>query len=146
MPSGNDGLLRRVSDTTGAESESSNAAAAAPRRKPKRKLKEVLRDFEDGLAIAPTNYTARDAVNDWLQYGLAGNDPGTVDNYKSLCEHHVLSELGETKLRDLGAEDVDKWLAAKAEVLSTRPPRLIRSCLNRSVKRAMARDKRSATS
>jgi integrase len=105
------------------------------------KLKEVLRDFEDGLAIAPTNYTVRDAVNDWLQYGLVGKDSGTVDNYKSLCEIHVLSELGETKLRDLSAEDVDKWLTAKAEVLSTRTLRLIRSCLNRSVKRAMARDK-----
>ncbi|SCK09206.1 Site-specific recombinase XerD [Streptomyces sp. WMMB 714] len=101
----------------------------------------MLRDFEDGLAIAPTNYTVRGAVNDWLQYGLAGKDSGTVDNYKSLCENHVLSELGETKLRDLSAEDVDKWLAAKAEVLSTRTLRLIRSCLNRSVKRAMARDK-----
>ncbi|OEV31531.1 integrase [Streptomyces nanshensis] len=107
----------------------------------KAKLKEVLRDFDDGLAIAPTNYTVRNAVDDWLQFGLAGKDPGTVDNYRSLCENHVLAELGERKLRDLSAEDVDKWLAAKAEVLSTRTLRLIRACLNRSVKRAMARDK-----
>jgi hypothetical protein len=32
----------------------------------KQKLKEVLRDYEDGLAIAPSDYTVAQAVNDWL--------------------------------------------------------------------------------
>lgn len=41
----------------------------------KNKLKEVLRDHEDGLAIAPTNYTVKDAVVDWLAYGLVGLTP-----------------------------------------------------------------------
>lgn len=45
----------------------------------KAKLKEVLRDYEDGLAIAPTGYTVANAVNDWLLYGLAGRDKGTLD-------------------------------------------------------------------
>jgi hypothetical protein len=44
----------------------------------KDKLKEVLRDYEDGLAIAPADYTVARAVNDWLSYGLNGrvNRPG----------------------------------------------------------------------
>lgn len=107
----------------------------------KDKLKEVLRDYEDGLAIAPTNYTVRDAVTDWLAYGLPGRDAGTVDSYTSLCDNHVLPDLGARKLRDLSAEDVDRWLARKAKELSTRTLRILHSCLNRSVKRAMARDK-----
>jgi hypothetical protein len=42
------------------------------------KLKEVLRDHEDGLAIAPQNYTAADAVNDWLTYGLNDRSRATI--------------------------------------------------------------------
>ncbi len=68
----------------------------------KNKLKEVLRDHEDGRAIPP---------------------------------------LGARKLRDLSAEDVDRWLAAKAKTLSTRTLQSIHSCLNRSVKRVMARER-----
>lgn len=107
----------------------------------KTKLKEVLRDFEDGLAIAPTGYTVRDAVTDWLAYGLSGRDKSTVETNTILCNTHVIPALGARKLRDLSADDVDRWLADKSKVLSTRSLEAIRSCLNRAVKRAMARDK-----
>jgi integrase len=49
--------------------------------------------------------------------------------------------LGARKLRDLTASDIDKWLADKARVLSTRTLRLLHSILSRAVDRAMARDK-----
>ncbi|MGW7691026.1 tyrosine-type recombinase/integrase [Streptomyces asiaticus] len=107
----------------------------------KNKLKEVLRDHEDGLAIAPTGYTVENAVNDWLLYGLSGRDKATVDACTLLSRKHVIPALGARKLRDLSAEDVDKWLATKAKSLSTRTLQGIHSCLNRAVKRAMARDK-----
>ncbi|MGW4645187.1 tyrosine-type recombinase/integrase [Kitasatospora sp. NPDC004289] len=107
----------------------------------KNKLKEILRDYDDGLAVAPTNYTVKDAVLDWLTYGLTGRDEGTVETCTNLCQNHVIPSLGARKLRDLGAEEVDRWLAKKAETLSTRTLQAIHSCLNRAVKRAMARDK-----
>ncbi|MGW2151525.1 tyrosine-type recombinase/integrase [Nonomuraea bangladeshensis] len=107
----------------------------------KEKLKEIIRDYEDGLAIAPSDYTVERAVIDWLTYGLTGRDPRTVESYRILCDKHVIPALGKRKLRDLSAEDVDRWLADKARTLSTRTLQIIRSCLNRSVKRAMARDK-----
>jgi hypothetical protein len=81
----------------------------------KNKLKEVLRDYEDGLAIAPTNYTVADAVNDWLAYGLAGRDELTVENCTYLSQKHVIPALGARKLRDLSAEDVDRWPARSSE-------------------------------
>ncbi len=107
----------------------------------KDKLKEIVRDYEDGLAIAPGDYTVERAVNDWLTYGLNGRDPRTVESYAILCRKHVIPALGKRKLRDLSAEDVDRWLADKAKTLSTRTLQIIRSCLNRALKRAMARDK-----
>lgn len=107
----------------------------------KAKLKEVLRDYEDGLAIAPADYTVAHAVNDWLAYGLNGRDKGTVGTCTILSRTHVIPALGARKLRDLSAEDVDRWLAEKAKTLSTRTLQGIHSCLNRAIKRAMARDK-----
>jgi len=107
----------------------------------KNKLKEVLRDHEDGLAIAPQNFSVADAVNDWLTYALTARSSGTRDNYTSLSATHIIPALGARKLRDLRADDIDRWLADKAKSLSTRTLRLLHSILNRSINRAMARDK-----
>jgi integrase len=116
-------------------------AAGRTKTEAKVKLKEVLRDHEDGLAIAPSDYTVERAVNDWLSYGLSGRDEDTIKLYTNICRTHVIPALGKRKLRDLRAEDVDKWLAAKAVTLSTRTLQIMHSCLNRAIKRAMARDK-----
>jgi integrase len=75
------------------------------------------------------------------EYGLAGLDDETVTKYKILCGTHVIPALGARKLRDLSADDVDRWLVAKSRTLSTSTLQVIRSCLNRTAKRAMARDK-----
>ncbi|MEV4061763.1 hypothetical protein [Nonomuraea dietziae] len=47
-------------------------------------------------------------MTSWLTYGLHGRDPNTVANYRTLCEKHVIPDLGARKLRELSAEDVDK--------------------------------------
>jgi Site-specific recombinase XerD len=105
------------------------------------KLKEVLRDHEDGLTIAPQSFTVADAVNDWLTYGLNGRAKGTVDKCSILSRTHIIPALGARKLRELSATDVDRWLADKAKTLSTRTLGDLYGCLNRAVSRAMARDK-----
>jgi integrase len=107
----------------------------------KTKLKAIIRDYEDGLAIAPTDYTVEQAVNDWLDFGQRKPDGPTADRNRCLCRVHVIPALGARKLRDLSAEDVEKWLASKTAALSTSTLRNLHSCLNRSVKRAMARNK-----
>ncbi|MCT9931878.1 site-specific integrase [Planotetraspora sp. A-T 1434] len=107
----------------------------------KAKLKQVLRDYEDGLTIAPADYTVAQAVNDWLTYGLGGLDDATVTTCTILSRTHIVPALGARKLRDLSAQDVDKWLADKANTLSTSTLQRLHSCLNRAIKRAMARDK-----
>lgn len=106
----------------------------------KAKLKQVLRDHEDGLAMASEGYTVEAAVTDWLAHGLNGRDQATISTCTILCKRHIIPALGARKLRDLRAEDVDKWLAAKACTLSTATLQRLHSCLNRAIKRAMARD------
>lgn len=104
------------------------------------KLKQVLRDYEDGFTVAKGGTTVGQAVNDWLAYELSRRDKATYEAGQTMCRVHVIPALGKRKLRELSAQDVDKWLMAKSKTLSTSTLRLIRSYLNRSVKRAMARD------
>jgi integrase len=106
-----------------------------------RKLKEIIRDHEDGFAIAPHNYTVGDAVREWLEFGLSGRAVATIEKCTILANTHVIPALGARKLRDLSADDVDRWLADKAKILSTRSLRETRSVLKRAVTRAQARDK-----
>jgi integrase len=116
-------------------------ASGRTKTEAKDKLKEIIRDHADGLAIAPTNYTVRDAVQYWLAHGLSGRSTSTVKMYTTYADTHVLPALGARKLRDLSVEDVERWLAGKRGELGTRSLKLIHDILNRSVKSAMRRDK-----
>lgn len=105
------------------------------------KLKAMIRDREDGLLVTSSGYTVADALKYWLEHGLKGRDPETVNLYREFAENHIIPALGARKLQDLSVEDVDKWLAEKSEVLSTRTLKMLHSILNRAVKNAMRRDK-----
>src|SRR5258705_9786416 len=65
------------------------------------KLKDVLRDHEDGLAVAPRNLTVAQIVKDWLAFGLGGRAKGTIDKCTSLCETHIIPAVGARKGREL---------------------------------------------
>jgi integrase len=106
----------------------------------KAKLKEKLRQRDDGLQIGGSGYTVGDAVNSWLDHGLVGRDPSTIANRASLARNHVLPALGARRLADLRAEDIDRWLAHKAKTLSTDTLHRLLSILRRSIHRAQARD------
>lgn len=105
------------------------------------KLREALRDQEDGLTVAAANYTVADAVTDWLMAGLAGRSHSTIVKWEHLTRTHVVPSLGRRRLRDLTAADVDRWLAEKATTLSTSTLQSLHNGLNRAVKQAMARDR-----
>jgi Arm domain-containing DNA-binding protein len=107
----------------------------------KQKLREILRDYEDGLVTIGYGYTVADAVRDWLAFGLIGRDADTITKCTILANTHVIPALGARKLRELTADDVDRWLADKAKLLSTRTLQEVRSVLKRSITRAQARDK-----
>jgi hypothetical protein len=106
----------------------------------KRKLREQLRDHEAGLALGRDNYTVPLAVEDWLTYGLGRQGSATVKKYRIFCGKHVIPLLGARKFRDLTRREVDAWLVELSKSLSTATLQRVHGCLNRSVRRAMARD------
>jgi integrase len=115
-------------------------ASGRTKTEAKSRLRGILRDHDDGL-LAIHGFTVRDAVEDWLAYGLTNRDPATRRTCAILSRKHVLPHLGARKLRDLSAGEVDAWLVRLSATLSTRTLQGVRSCLNRAIKRAMARDR-----
>src|SRR5215813_10147497 len=53
-----------------------------------RKLKEIIRDYEDGLALSSDGYTVAQAVRDWLAHGLNGRSPKTITTCTTLSNIH----------------------------------------------------------
>lgn len=60
---------------------------------------------------------------------------------RGLVENHVIPALGARPLRELSADDVDEWLAEKAQSMVTSTLRLLHSILRRAITRAQTRDK-----
>ncbi len=116
-------------------------ASGKTKTEAKDKLKEMLRDYDDGLTALAGGYTLAESVHYWLAYGLSGRDPHTVNMYRTYAKIHILPVLGKRKLRDLTVEDVEKLLAQKSSCLTTRSLRIIHSILRRAVRNAQARDK-----
>jgi hypothetical protein len=71
----------------------------------KARLRQILRDNEDGLAIAPDGYTVANAVSESLAFGVHRGGVGTRGNCATICRRHVLPQLGARKLRDLTADE-----------------------------------------
>ncbi|MGH4008621.1 MAG: site-specific integrase [Pseudonocardiaceae bacterium] len=106
----------------------------------KDKLREVVDNLEAGVRVE-AKYTVTDAVNDFLNKGLKGKSKATIDNYRSLATHHLIPQIGATKLQQLTADHLDEWMDDRAEELSTRSLRLIHQILERALRQAQARDK-----
>jgi hypothetical protein len=113
-------------------------ASGRTKTKAKSKLRALLRDRE--LGVKDSGVTVRQVVEDWLTYGLTGQGKRTVEKYRNLCQTHIVPLLGQRKLRDLRASEIDRWITGRSTVLSTSSLRSVHGCLNRSVRRAMARD------
>jgi integrase len=95
------------------------------------KLKELHHELEDGSASSPT-YRVRQAVAAWLD--SLDLDPSTVANYRFMAKH-VINGLGNRRLRDLTAKEVQEFLEELP--LSTRSRKLVHKVLRDSIQHAM---------
>ncbi len=78
------------------------------------------------------------AVNDWLDRGLGGQEASTVQTCQILAHQHVIPAWDSWKLTELSAEDVDVCLANKDRSLSIHTRAAIKSVLGRAITRAHA--------
>ena len=95
------------------------------------KLKELHRELEQGTASSPT-YRVDQAVSTWL--ASLDLDPNTIVNYRFMAKH-VTTGLGDRRLRDLTAKEVQEFLEELP--LSTRSRKLVHKILRDSIQHAM---------
>ena len=95
------------------------------------KLKELHRQLEEGTASSPT-YRVSEAISAWL--ASLQLDPSTVANYRFMAKH-VTRGLGERRVRDLTAQEVQTFLEELP--LSTRSRKLVHKILRDSIQHAM---------
>lgn len=107
----------------------------------RKKLRDLVNVRDTAQPAQDDDYTVTDAVENWMAYGLTGRSHTTTKDYRRMVDIHILPSLGSKGLRELSAVDVDKWLADRAQVLSTRSLRLLHSLLSRAVRHAQVRDK-----
>ncbi|UOX87215.1 site-specific integrase [Amycolatopsis sp. FBCC-B4732] len=107
----------------------------------KAKLKEMLREHEDGLPPEDRSFTVAEAVRDFLTHGLPRRSASTVEKLTILADTHIIPLLGRRNARELTADEVDTWLAGRAKVVSTRTLQELLSLLRRSLARAQKREK-----
>lgn len=60
-------------------------------------LREFLQDQANGLTVVRDDHTVREAVEDWLEYGLGRQAPSTIAKYRILCSKHIIPLLGARK-------------------------------------------------
>ena len=102
------------------------------------KLRDLRRDLDSGVRTSAT-YTVDDALDDWLANGLSGRSDRTRELYRDTVKP-LRQRLGEVKLRELTAGDVQETLDALAGRLSTRSLQITRLCLERAIRHAEVRD------
>ena len=98
------------------------------------KLRQLRREVNSGVRSSAT-YSVSDALDDWLATGLSGRSGRTAELYRDTVKP-LRDRLGETKLRELTAGDVQEALEALAERFSTRSLQIIRICLERAIRHA----------
>ena len=103
-----------------------------------RALRERVRDYEAGMQSGADFYTVGDAIDDWLELGQGAVSAATVEKHRFLALH-VVKHLGGRRLRELRADEVDRWLLALASEHTTRTLREIRAVLHRAIDRAVVR-------
>lgn len=102
------------------------------------KLRQLRGELDNGVRSSAT-YTVGDVLDDWLAGGLSGRSGRTVELYRDTVKP-LRERLGEVKLRELTAGDVQETLDTLAERLSTRSLQIVRNCLERAIRHAEIRD------
>jgi integrase len=115
-------------------------ASARTKTEAKALLLKMRRDAAAGLPPEHRAYTVGEAVESWLAHGMTGRDDHTKENRRILAQKHIIPVFGGRRLAELTSEDVDLWLADRANVLSTDTLSRLLSILRSSIRRAQARE------
>ena len=96
------------------------------------KLKQLRRQFDDGLTVPDAGLKLEALFERWFEDVLRHQvAPSTFSNYRALTVKHIVPALGKKKISALMVTDVDRLLSSKIDSgLSTSTVRRIRAVLS----------------
>jgi integrase len=96
------------------------------------KLKQLLRQFDDGLTVPDAGLKLEALFERWFEDVLRHQvAPSTFSNYRAVTVKHIVPALGKKKISALMVTDVDRLLSSKIDSgLSTSTVRRIRAVLS----------------
>ena len=96
------------------------------------KLKQLRRQFDDGLTVPDAGLKLEALFERWFEDVLRHQvAPSTFSNYRAVTVKHIVPALGKKKISALMVTDVDRLLSSKIDSgLSTSTVRRIRAVLS----------------
>ncbi len=99
------------------------------------RLRELHQEAGSGLRLKRA-YTVNDALDDWLAHGLDGVSARTIALYRDTITPMLRAQLGNVRLWELSAGEVQAALTSLASRVSTRTVQIARNVLARAIRHA----------
>ena len=105
----------------------------------RKKLTEVRNDLDNDEYLEPNDTTLKEWLELWQDEYLEDVKQSTADRYKSCIRIHIIPALGETRLMDLRASTIQKFLnqCKKVDGLSEKSVKNIRLVLHKALEQAI---------
>lgn len=90
------------------------------RKEAEKALPRLIVKIEDGELLEHNNITLEKYLNDWLENRekIDKLSPTTIDGYKNIIINHLVPELGNFKLQNIKAYNLQKYFDIKSQTLS----------------------------
>ena len=105
----------------------------------RKKLTEVRNDLDNDEYLEPNDTTLKEWLELWQDEYLEDVKQSTADRYKSCIRIHIIPALGDTRLMDLRASTIQKFLnqCKKVDGLSEKSVNNIRLVLHKALEQAI---------
>ena len=108
----------------------------------RKKLTEIRNDLDNDDYLEPNDTTVKEWMEIWQDEYLEDVKQSTADRYKSCIRIHIIPALGDTRLLDLRASTIQKFLnqCKKVDGLSEKSVKNIRLVLHKALEQAIEDD------
>jgi integrase len=101
-------------------------------------VQETLAQVDGGLTLSGAQTTLAEYITDWLVVHSTSIRPKTADQYKQICNQHIIPELGTLKMKDLLPRQIQALYSKKMQNgISARTVLIIHAVLRRALNQAV---------
>ncbi len=106
----------------------------------RQKMAKIVAEVDEGIYLEPSDYTVATWLDLWLDtYAAVSVKPYTLDSYRTICNTHIKSGLGNRKLQELSPVVIQSFYnrLLRKDKLSPKTVKNIHGVLHRALDRAV---------